>query len=143
MSFLTKLLLGSGVLKPELRAALESEGLIVIEENLPGSLRYQHYKAPGKRFHGKVTAQRIGLGISEKRLVAYGRSGKGKFIDSEFSNPRMKIVEPTLHDEETVDIRVDYDQADDLPKLAGQVTIRARTPNAPAIVDELRRRLGR
>jgi hypothetical protein len=143
VSFLTKLLLGSGTLKPELRAALESEGLVLIEEDLPGSLRYRHYRAPGKRFHGKVVAQRIGLGISEKRLVAYGRSGKGKLIDTEFSNPRTKIVEPSLHDDETVDILVDYDQAEDLPKISGQVTIRAGTPNAAAIVDELRKRLGR
>jgi hypothetical protein len=32
MAFLAKLRLGNGTLKPKLRAALESEGLVLIEE---------------------------------------------------------------------------------------------------------------
>ena len=53
----TKLLLGNGTLKPKLRAALESEGVVLLEEGLPGTITYAHFKAPGRRYHGKVVGE--------------------------------------------------------------------------------------
>ena len=140
MGFLGRLLLGDGRLKPDLRAALESEGLVLLEEGLGGSLRYNHYRAPGRRFHGKVTPERVGLGISERRVVLYCRSGRVKLVDSEFDNPRLSIVDFSLDGEDEVAVRIDYDRADE-PKVAGQITIRAKTPNAARIVDQLRARI--
>jgi hypothetical protein len=140
MTFLTKLLLGDGKLRPELRAALESEGLVTLEEGLWGSVRYRHFKAPGRRFHGKVRAERIGLGISEQRLVVYCRSGRVKLIDTLFSDPRLNALEVSVDDTNAVSIQIDYDRAN-VPDVSGQITIRMRTPNATAIVQRLRARL--
>lgn len=142
MSFLSKLLLGDGTLKPKLRAELESEGLVLIEEGLSGSVRYKRFKAPGRRHHGKVTGERIGLGISEERFVAYCRSGRAKLVDTAFSDPRLDMVEVSLRDENGVAIRIDFDRGH-VPKVSGEITIVARTPNAPQIVAALRARLGR
>ncbi len=140
MGFLGKLLLGDGTLKPDLRAALESEGLVLVEEGLRGSLRYNHFRAPGRRFHGKVTPERIALGISNRRVVLYCRSGRAKLVDSEFDNPRLSIVDVSLQGDDEVAVHVDYDRANE-PKVAGQITIRARTPNAARVVEHLRARI--
>lgn len=78
MMFFPTILLGNGKLKPQLRAALESEGLLIIEGRLQGSIHYRHFKAPGRRSHGKVTLERIALAISEQRLAVYSRSGRAK-----------------------------------------------------------------
>jgi len=142
LSFLAKLLLGNGRLKPQTRAALESEGLSFIEEGLPGSIRYRHFKAPGKRFHGKVTSERFGLGISERRLAVYCRSGRVKVIDSAFSDPRWSAVEVALENNDTVSIRIDYDRVD-VPNVSGEITITTRTPKAASVVELLQARLGR
>jgi hypothetical protein len=139
VGFLDKLLLGGGKLKPELREALESEGLVLVEEGLSGSVRYTHFKAPGKRFHGKVTPMRMGIGISEERCVVYGRA---KLIDSPFTAPNFDWVDVGLHDEDRVSFRIDYDRAD-VKNVAGQVEVRAKAPNAARIVEEVRTRLGR
>ena len=139
MGFLDKLLLGGGKLKPELREALESEGLVLIEEGLSGSVRYTHFKAPGKRFNGKVTPMRMGIGISEERFVVHGQA---KLIDSPFSAPNFDWVDVGLHSEDKVSFQVDYDRAD-VKNVSGQIEIRAKTPNAARIVEELRSRLGR
>ena len=56
MALFERFRMGRGQFKPELRAALESEGLVVLAEGLKGSIRYDNFKAPGKRFNGKVTA---------------------------------------------------------------------------------------
>ena len=141
MAFLAKLFLGTGELKPALRAALESEGLVAIEQGLPGAVRYRRFKAPGRRFHGKVTLERIGLAISEQRLVMYCRSGRAKLIDASFSNPRRGCIEVSLRDGDTVSIRIDYDELD-IPDVSGEIAITARTPQAADIVRHLQARLG-
>lgn len=140
--WLGRLLLGDGTLKPEVRDELEAEGLVLVEEGLSGSVRYRHFKAPGRRFHGKITPERLGIGISERRLVVYCRSGRAELIDSPFGEPRLEALEVELHTDDAVDFRVDYDRMGE-PKISGEITIRARTPKAPMIVEELRARLGR
>lgn len=141
VTFLAKLLLGNGTLKPKLLAALQSEGLVLMEEGLGGSVRYERFRAPGRRHHGKVTGERIGLAISDERFVVYCRSGRAKLIDTPFSDPRLGMLDISLQDNDTVAIRIDYDRAD-VPKVSGEITILARTPNAGSIVDQLRARLG-
>ena len=142
MGWLGKLLLGSGTLKPELRRELEAEGLVLVEEGLPGTIRYSRFRAPGKRFHGKVTAERLALGISEKRFVVYCRSGRAELMDSPFDSPRLRALDVSLEGDDTVALRVDYDRLDE-PDVAGQITVRAKTPSAPVIVEQLCARLGR
>ncbi len=142
MTLFAKLLLGNGRLQPQLRATLESEGLVTLEEELSGSVRYRHFKAPGRRFHGKVSPQRIALAISEQRLVVYCRSGRVKLIDTPFSDPRLRALDVSLHDDDTVSIRIDYDRVA-VPDVSGQIEIRVNTPGAPNIVEQLQVRLGR
>jgi hypothetical protein len=140
MSFFAKLLLGNGKLRPQLLAAVESEGVVTLEEGLPGSVRYRHFKAPGRRHHGKVTPERIALAITEQRLVVYCRSGRAKLIDSVFSDPRWTAAEISVKGDDTVSIRIDYDRLD-VPRVSGQIEIRAKTPSAANIVEQLQTRL--
>ena len=136
MGFLAKLLLGSGTLKPELRAALESEGLVRIEEGLTGSVRYERFRAPGRYSSVKITGVRVGLGISEERLVVYSHSGRAKLVDTRFADPRASMLDVALDRDDRLSIGVDYDRGD-VPKVSGEITIVARSPDAAAIVDEL------
>lgn len=136
------MLLGNGKLDPEVRAALESEGLVLVEEGLRGSVRYRRFKAPGRRHHGKITGERVALAISEERFVVYCRSGSTALVDSSLTNPRLSNVDVALRGTDAVAIRVDYDRAG-VPGVSGEITIVVRTANAPAIVDQLQGRLAR
>ena len=142
MGLFTKLLLGNGTLKPKLREALESEGVVLIEEGLTGSIRYANFKAPGRRYKGKITGECFGLGISEQRLALYCRSGRVKLIDQPFTEPRLSALDVSLDGEDRVALLIDYDRAE-VPKVSGQMTIHARTPNAASVVEELSARLPR
>ncbi len=138
-------LLGNGRLKPELRAELESEGLVMLEEGLVGSIRYDHFRAPGKRFNGKVTGVRVAVGISRERLVVYSHSGRVELVDSPFSSPRLGALEPSVDTKGRLSLRIDYAR---MPEAAangveGIVTIRARTPNAAHLAADLTARLPR
>ena len=59
-------------------------------------MRYTRFRAPGRYHNGKVTPERIGLGLSEERFVAYCRSGKVKLIDTAFSNPLLSAVDVSV-----------------------------------------------
>ena len=88
-------------------------------------------------------AARLAVGISERRLAVYCRSGRVKLIDSVFSDPRWHAVEVSLRVADTVSIRIDYGRAG-VPDVSGEIEIRATVPaNAATIVEEIRERLGR
>ena len=138
--FLAELLLGDGTLRPELRALLEEEGLVLIEEGLPGSVRYRRFRAPGRYHHGKLTPERIAIGVSEDRLVVYCRSGRVNLIDTPFSSPRIAILDVSLRGEGKLAFRIDYDRGG-VPKVSGEVTIVARTSRAAEVVEQVSARL--
>jgi hypothetical protein len=138
--WLGRLLLGSGALSPEVRAELESEGLVLIEEGLPGSVRYTHFKAPGRRFHGKVTPECMALGISRKRFAVYCKSGRAKLAESLFTNPKLSGIGVSHDGDDRAVITIDYDKLD-VEGVSGQIALHLRTSNARRIVDELNARV--
>ena len=143
MRFLGRLFLGTGELPVKVRDALAAEGLVLLEEGVPGSIRYDHFKAPGKRFNGKVTPQRMGVGISERRVVVYCRSGRAELIDSPFESPRFDAVSVSLKSSDELEIRVDYDEMDDAEAagVSGVIAINLKTSNAGIACEGLRSRL--
>ena len=140
MGFLTRLLLGDGTLTPEMKDALAAEGLVLVEEGLGGSVRYKRFRAPGRYHHGKITAQCMGLGVSEKRFVVYARSGRVKLIDSEYANPRLEAMDISPKDDDGIAFRIDYDRIGE-PGVKGEITIVVRTPNAARIIDHIQQRI--
>lgn len=140
---LKRLLLGDGRLRPALREALGSEGIVWLEEGLDATISYHHFKAPGRRHHGKITSECVGLGISEERVVIYARWGRVKLADSPFSSPRWRAAEISEEDGKLV-LRVDYDRLDDpeTARVSGQITIRIQSEHAERVVAELKARIG-
>jgi hypothetical protein len=141
VGFLSRLFLGSGELRPELREELEREGLVLLEEGCRCTLRYTHFKAPGRRFHGKVTLERGALAISERRIVVYCRSGRAKLVDSEFTAPNFRAAGISLDGDDKVLFDIDYDKLD-VPNVSGRVALRVRTPDAARVVKEIEARVG-
>ena len=141
---LLSLLLGGGELEPKLKAELEAEGLVLVEEKLKGSIRYTRFKAPGKRFHGKIVPLRLAIGISERRLVIYGGWANSEIVDSPFDSPRFRAVDIDLEGVDAIVLRVDYSRMDtaEAAGVSGEITIRMRTANAASIVEQIRTRIG-
>ena len=135
-----RILLGNGCLADEVRAQLEAEGLVLLEENLSGSVRYTKFKAPGRYHDGKVQPQRFAVAISESRFVVYCRSGKVELMDSTFDQPNLDALEVTTEGDDRLILRVDYDKLAK-PGISGEVAIHLKTPKAAAIADQLRARV--
>lgn len=140
MGFFGRLLLGNGTLDAQLKSELEGEGLVALEEGVSGSVRYNHFKSPGRRFHGKITPERFGLGLSERRFAVYCKSGRVKLIDTPYANPLLAKLDVSVDDKNRLALVVDYD-ADDEPSVSGQITIVLAIPNAATIAEQLRSRV--
>ena len=140
MRFLKRFRIGDGTFEPDLRAQLEAEGIVAIEEGLSGRVRYEHFKMPGRRHHGKVSAERLALAVTEERFAVYCRSGVAELIDSPFTNPRWAMVEIALEGADGIAIVIDYDRAG-LEKVAGKIRIEAETPSAANVVEQVNSRI--
>ena len=134
--------MGDGTLPYDVREQLEGEGILFLEEGLSGSIRYSRFRAPGRRFNNRVTAERMGLGISAERIALYCHSGSAKLIDNPFSADAFSYVEVDVEHDGRLVFTIDYDGAGK-PEHSGQVRIHVLTPNAAAIADMVRPRLSR
>jgi hypothetical protein len=143
VGFLSRLFFGGGTFKPDMRASLEAEGLVVLEENLKTLLRYDHFRAPGRRFNGKVVALRAALAVTEQRIALYARSGRTKLIDTAYDNPRLGALTISTDDEGRLVFHIDYARFDDTPDVSGEITLRIDTPDAAAVARHVEARLAR
>ncbi len=143
MGFLGQIFLGTGELPTAIRSELESECLVLAEEGLSGSVRYSNFKAPGKRFNGKVTPVRIGVGVSEVRIVAFCASGRGKLMNSRWDSTQLAALDVSFDGRKTVDFHIDYSRlpAVDAGGVSGEVTIRVRTQEAARLAEAVQARL--
>ena len=142
---LLSIFLGGGKLKPEVRAELEAEGLVLVEEKVRGTLHYTHFKAPGKRFHGKIVPMRLAIGLSERRLVVYGGVGAPELVDSPFDSPRFQAVDISLDGDDTAVFHIDYSRMEEAEAagVSGEIKIKMKPANAPDLVAQIDARLGR
>ena len=92
-------------------------------------------------FTARVSPERIGLGISERRLVAYCRSGRVKLADSPYTSAAFDILELRLQDG-GLEFHVDYDKGSD-PRFSGRITIGMAAPDADAVALEIAERVRR
>jgi hypothetical protein len=130
---LRRALLGSGRLPEDLRAALIAEGLVVLEEELTGSITYRNYRAPGQRSSWKKEATSGAIAVTANRLVVW--TGRSKHIDVPLDHPLRAAIEVSLDPPDRVCLG--YDAAAFGPSRSGQVEVRLRTPQAAHIVDVL------
>jgi hypothetical protein len=89
---------------------------------------------------GRVTPER--LGISEKRFALYLQGGRAKLMDTPFASTGLSAVDVSLESSHKVAFRVDPDRGG-RRDVSGVIPIRATTPHAAAIVEQLRIRMRR
>jgi hypothetical protein len=136
MGLLRRLFLGSGRLPDDLRAQLTGEGLVLLEEELPGSITYRNYRAPRRRATLEKSAINAAIAITSQRVVVFIGGGKamdrGKHMDVPFTDHRIRDLEVVA--ESPGKVRIAYNPAVFRPETSGRVELRLKTPHAPDIV---------
>jgi hypothetical protein len=126
---LGKLLLGDGRLPDFVRAGIEDEGALFVEEGLLAMMTSRGIRH-SLELSFNVQPVRVGLGVSEKRLILFSRSGKRKLVDVPFAMPNQARVAVSSRDGKLVVDAHDIYEASD---TGGKMRLRISTPNATAI----------
>jgi hypothetical protein len=113
-----------GGIPADLRAELEAEGLVLLEERLPASIIYRHYQVPGQRPTSGHQSAITSIALTRRRLVVRGTSGVT--LDADPRKVRAEV-------EESGALLLAYEAADLSPIREGTVEMRFDTPRAAEI----------
>ena len=134
MNPLRKMMLGSGRISDDLRAALAAEGPLFMEEELTGSITYRNYRAPGQYSGLRKQATSGAIAVTPQRLVVW--AGRGKNIDVPIDHPLRAAINVTLDKPDRICFA--YDAGRFSADRSGTVEVRLRTVQAPQVADLLR-----
>jgi len=134
MNPLRRLLLGTGRLPDELRAELESDGIVLLAEGLAGTITYRHYRAPGRRSSFRKEGTSGAIALSTHRLVVW--AGRMKQIDLPRTGEFLASIEVTVGSPGRVCFG--YDAGRYRPDHSGTVEVRLRTDRAAELVELIR-----
>jgi hypothetical protein len=133
---LRRVFLGSGLLPDDLRTSLLAEGVVLLEEGLPGTVTYINYRAPGRFSSWRRVAFSGAVAITGQRFAVFASRG-GKPIDVPLADGRRSAVKVSADGPDKVLFSVDPSAFD--PQKSGTVEVRLRTARAPEVVALLNR----
>ena len=117
-------------------AELQSEGIVLMNEKVRGTITYRDFHAPGKRFLYKKSAFTSTIVVTKTRLVA--TSFSNKTINVPYSDERFRSMKFTVEDGK---LCVFFDASLFHPEWSGQLEFRFKTPDAGRILDEIQKQL--
>jgi hypothetical protein len=117
----------SGKLPDPLRAELEAEGVVLLEEGLRGTLTYRNYRAPGRRYGMRKVRIAGVIAVTRLRVVVWGA---GRQVDVPLGYPGVEVARDG---EEKVMFA--FDASAFHTDRSGRVEVRLRTPSAARIVE--------
>ena len=121
-----------GRLPDDLRSQLAAEGILVIEEGVPATVSFSHYRAPGRRGNWRGNYL-LAFAMTDRRLLVYGgtpdRRPPSAFVNVSWDQARAGGLRALLDDGS---LRLSYDISALYPDRAGQAEVRLRTGQAPA-----------
>jgi hypothetical protein len=131
MGYVRRLLLGSGRMPDDLRATLDGEDVLLLEEGLYGSITYRNFRSPGRRSNWKRSGVSGGVACTARRFLVWV-SRSDSHLDVPHDHPRRNAMAVTAEEADRVCIAYD---APDGAKWSGRVELRFRTAQANRIAE--------
>jgi hypothetical protein len=125
---------GLGKIPEQYRPALESEGVLLSDEGIKGSVTYRNFRAPQKYAKWKRQWYTASIILTNKRLLAFSYSNQ--IIDVPLADARFRRLEFSLEDENTLLIAFDASLFHD--DWSGTIEYRFKTPHAQDLLDKMR-----
>ena len=129
-------LFGLGRFYEPLATALRREGVVLLDEGIPGSVTYVNFRAPGRFSRWKRQWHTTSIAITSVRLVATQYAATPS--DVPFTDKRFGGLNFAMERGDTLVISFDASLFHD--DWSGSIAYRFRTPQASAFLDVLRER---
>ena len=135
-SFLYRLL-GVGKIPASVMSELHTEGIILSDEGVKGSIIFRDFSAPGKRFVWKRVGIVASVALTKLRLLAL--SDSKPIINVRLTDERLHAMRFSLEKGETLCVAFDAGlfQVDWL----GTIEYRFRTPHAQHLLELLQKQI--
>jgi hypothetical protein len=120
---------GPGHLPAELRDQLTAEGLLVLAEDLAGSMTYRRYRAPRQRIRRRKIGIRGTVAVSHRRLLIWAAGAKR--VDMPFVDPLWHAVKVSADSRDRLRVTVDVGAFDH--DSSGWIVLRLQTSEATTV----------
>jgi len=137
MAVFLRKMLGIGGLPPDMRAEVESEGVLLLAEFVPVTYRFSG-TVPGKVAKGNLSSYVGALALTRRRVLATLSSvpnKAGRTVDHEWDAPSGSMVEAVLDGSGLTLSGSDLSVVD--PTFAGSVSLHYKTPLSDEVLASL------
>lgn len=116
----------------QVRALLATEGVVLLDEGLSGSITYRDYRAPGTYSSFRTVAVSGAIVVTGERLVVW--AAKSKAIDVPLRDPLRASIAVIPSGDPPDEITFRYNAAAFSPDRSGSVEIHFRTAATAAVM---------
>ena len=127
-------LFGVGKMPAQLAATLKSEGIILLDEGIKGSVTYLNFRAPGRHADWRRQWFTASIAITETRLLALQYSNTA--INVPLTDERLRKMQFSVEEDGT--LLISFDPALFHTDWSGTLEYRFKTEQAQAFLDKLR-----
>lgn len=128
-------LFGIGKIPAQYRAALESEGVVLSDEGIKGSVTYRNFRSPGRRSNWKRQWYTASIILTKTRLLAFAYSNQ--IIDVPLTDERFRRLQFSLENENNLSIAFDASLFHN--DWSGTIEYRFKTAQAASFLSKLRK----
>ena len=131
-------LFGVGRMPAQWRTTLESEGIVLVDEGIAGSVTYRDFRAPGKRSAWRKVAFSGSIALTKTRLLALQYANPA--INIPLDDERFGQLRISVEGEET--LLVAFDASLFHNDWSGTMEYRFHTSQAQTLFETVRERIG-
>jgi hypothetical protein len=128
-------LFGVGKIPAPWRATIESEGIVLMDEGIGGSVTYRDFRSPGRRASWKKSAFSGAIALTKTRLLALQFSSP--VINVPLDDDRLRQMQFSVEGEDRILIAFNADLFHN--DWSGTIEYRFRTPQAATFLKSLSR----
>jgi hypothetical protein len=128
-------LFGVGKIPAQWRATIESEGIVLIDEGIGGSVTYRDFRAPGRRSSWRKVAFSGSIALTKTRLLAMQYASP--LVNVPLDDDRLREMQFSVESEDKILIAFNANLFHN--DWSGTIEYRFRTPQAQAFVKSLSR----
>jgi hypothetical protein len=134
-------LFGLGRIPKRMRPVIEQEGIVLIDEGIGGWIKFENFRAPGRRYNLKYSWFTGAIVLTHKRFAA--------FTFYPFFNPIINVpldaehlnkLHCSLRKETTLSVR--FDPSDFNENWSGAIECRFSTPQARMFLEQIKGKIG-
>ncbi|MEM7018746.1 MAG: hypothetical protein AAF512_15575 [Pseudomonadota bacterium] len=126
---------GLGGIPKNAKAQIQSEGIVLQDEGISGSITFLKYRAPGRYHRWKRSWFSGSIALTKQHFLAF--SGARTIIGVSWEHEKIHVLHALIEKQDT--LRVDFDASIFDENASGDIELRFSTPLAAEFLKQINR----